>query len=200
MQKLHASPTSPFARKVRAVAIEKGIELSLVMVAPPYVAVAPLNPLGKVPVLVREDGSVVFDSPVIVEVLDAMPSSAPSLLGEGETRTAIQVWQALADGMTDAIVTQMLEARRPRAQRSNGVLEHQQGKITRALEYAEARVGDAFLVDGRVTVADLALACALGYLDLRHPDPWRPTYPRLADFAQRLASRPSLATTAPPAA
>jgi len=199
MQTLHASPTSPFARKVRAVAIEKGIELSLVMVAPPYVAVAPLNPLGKVPVLVREDGSVVFDSPVIVQVLDAMPSSSPSLLGEGETRVAIEVWQALSDGMTDSIVTQMLEARRPRAQRSTGVLEHQQGKITRALEYAEARVGDTFLVDGRLTVADLALACALGYLDLRHPDPWRPTYPRLTDFAQRLSSRPSLATTAPPA-
>lgn len=195
--KLYASPTSPFARKPRAVALEKRLALEVVMVAPPYSAVAPLNPLGKIPVLERDDGSVLFDSPVIVEYLDGLPSPAQSLLGDGEARLAVGVWQALADGVMEAAVGVLLEHRREPAQQAAWMLERQETKIKSAIDYAEARAGDGFLVGGRFTLADIALVAALGYVDLRFPHPWRDTHPRLAAYAERVGARPCLAETAP---
>ncbi len=193
--KLYASPTSPFARKVRAVALEKRVKLAVEMLAPPYTAVASLNPLGKIPVLERDDGSVLFDSPVIVQYLDALPSPEPSLLGDGELRWSVELWQALGDGIMEATVLRMLETRREPAQQAAWMLERQESKIAGALDYAEARAGDGFLVGGRFTLADIALCAAVGYVDLRYPHPWRDARPRLAAYVERVGARACLAET-----
>lgn len=199
MLKLYASVTSPFARKARAVAIEKGIAVDVALLTPPYRPhVAAANPLGKIPTLERDDGFPLFDSPVIAEYLDSLPSAAPSLIGTGETRLAVGVWQALADGLMEAAVARMIELRRPAEQQSAAVIRDQEAKIARALEYAAARVGDTFLVGDSFTLADIAIAAALGYVDLRYPHPWRDAHPRLAAYSERIATRPCLATTAPP--
>lgn len=196
--KIYASPTSPFARKVRAVALEKQLDLAVEMVAPPYTAVQGMNPLGKIPVLERDDGSVIFDSPVIVAYLDGLPSAGPSLLGEGETRLAVELWQALGDGIMDAAVLRLLETRREPAKQAAWMLERQESKITSALDYAEARAGDGYLVDGRFTVADISLCAAVGYVDLRYPHPWRETRPRLDAYIERVTARACLSYTRPP--
>lgn len=197
--KLYFSLTSPYARKVRAVAIERGIELALEVVTGPLSSVSPHNPLGKVPVLVREDGTAVFDSPVIVELLDGL-GRGPSLLGDGEARIAVGIWQALADGIMDATVIRGMELRRPAAAQAPSTIQHQEGKIASALDYAEARVGDGFLVADRFSVADIAVCAAMGYVDLRHPHPWRDSHPRVAAFVERVGARRCLAETRPPAA
>ncbi len=197
--KLIASPTSPFSRKVRAVALEKGLDLEVDMVTPPYSAAAAANPLGKIPVLVRDDGSAVFDSPVIADYLDGLPSSAASLFGDGEERLAVEVWQALGDGIMEAAVLRMLETRRDQAQQAAWMIERQEKKIAAAFDYAEARAGDGFLVGDRFTLADITLCAALGYVDLRWPHPWRDSHPRLAAWSRRIGARACLAETAPPA-
>jgi glutathione S-transferase len=196
--KLFASRTSPFARKARAVAGDKGIALEVEHVPLPYTAVAPLNPLGKIPVLVRDDGSVVFDSAVIVEYLDGL--APPSLLGVGEARVEIGIWHALGDGIMEAAIAWMLESRRPADKQMPARAAHQQSKIERAFDYAEARVGDGFLVGDAFSLADIALCCAIGYVELRHPHDWRSTRPRLAAYLARTDARPCLAATRPPAA
>ena len=166
--KLYCSVTSPYARKVRAVALERQIELPLELVTGPFTSISGHNPLGKVPVLIRDDGTAVFDSPVIIEWLDGL-GQGTSLLGQGETRIAVGIWQALGDGIMDATVIRGAELRRPTEAQAASTLEHQEGKIARALEYADARVGQGFLVDDRFSVADIALCAALGYVDLRYP-------------------------------
>jgi glutathione S-transferase len=135
---------------------------------------------------------------VIIEWLDGL-GHGPSLLGQGETRIAVSVWQALSDGIMDATVIRGAELRRPAEAQVAGALQHQEGKIARALEYADARVGQGFLVDDRFTVADIALCCALGYVDLRYPHAWRDAHPKLATYVDRVGGRPSLVETRPPA-
>jgi glutathione S-transferase len=194
--KLYCSVTSPYARKVRAVALERRIELALELLTGPFTSLSPHNPLGKVPVLVRDDGTAVFDSPVIIECLDGL-GHGPSLLGQGETRIAVGIWQALGDGIMDATVIRGMELRRPSEAQLPSTMQHQEGKIAHALEYAEARIGQGFLVDERFTVADIALCSALGYVDLRYAHAWRDAYPRLAGYVERVGARPSLVETRP---
>ena len=197
--KLYTSLASPYGRKVHVLALEKGIELDIEWVKSPYVSVARLNPLGQVPTFERDDGTILFDSAVIIEDLDAR--SGPSLHGETEARIAIGVWDALADGLIDATVKRMLELRREPAQQSPAVVRHAESKIKRSVDYAERRIGgeQAFLVGGAFSLADIALCCAIDYLDLRYRHAWRDRCPQLASMHERLASRPSLAQTRPPA-
>jgi glutathione S-transferase len=195
--KLYTSLTSPYGRKVRAVAIERNVVLELEVVTGPYTSLAIHNPLGKVPVLVRDDSTAVFDSPVIIELLDGV-GEGPSLLGDGESRVSVGIWQALADGIMDATVIRGAEHRRPASDQQAGAVAHQQGKLDRALAWADERINDGFLVGGRFTLADIALSSAIGYLDFRHPYPWRELHPRLAAFVERVGSRPCLAETRPP--
>ena len=191
------SATSPFARKARALALEKNLDLPCEIVPPPYTAVAPLNPLGKIPVLELDDGSVVFDSPVILEYLDRL--APPSLLGEGPARIAIGMWQALADGIMEATVAFVREMRRPTDKQMAEWAAHQKGKVERALDHAEARVGAGWLVGDAFSVADIALCAALGYVELRTSRDWRATRPGLAAYFERAEARPCLAETRPTA-
>ncbi|MBK8999769.1 MAG: glutathione S-transferase N-terminal domain-containing protein [Myxococcales bacterium] len=197
--KLLGSLTSPYARKVRILLAEKGIACDF-QEAVPNAQDSPipaLNPLGKVPVLVRDDGSVLFDSPLILEWLDR--SKPPPLIpADGEERWQVLLWQALADGMMDASVLLMMETRRAPEHQSKTALAHQAGKVASAMEYANARIRGDTLVGASFSLADIALGSALEYVDLRNPHAWREQHPALAGWHAKLAERSSFSATRPP--
>lgn len=198
--KLVTSLTSPFGRKVRIVLAEKGIACELVEDIPwnADTKTAGLNPLGKVPVLVRDDGDTLFDSRVIVEYLDTLPG--PRLIPDDTAaRIRVKRWEALADGIADAAVIVFLERKRAAAQQDPAWIARQLGKIGAALADAEQRIAGDWCEGNAFTLADAALLAAVGYLQLRLRDdvPLAP-YPRLFAWQSRLASRPSVTGSAAP--
>lgn len=197
--KLYGSLTSPYVRKCRVLIKEKALACEFVQAdAGGSGSLVPaLNPLGKVPVLARSDGSPLFDSPVILEYLDSLKS--PALFAvSGEERWQMLRWQALADGILDATVARLLETRRPPEQQSAESIRRQEEKIRRALAFAEERTGGAHLVQDRFTAADLCLGVALEYVDFRYAHDWRATHPKLAAWLAGLSGRPSFTETLPP--
>lgn len=203
--KLYLSLPSPFARKVRAVAAEKGIALELleVDVFQPDNGVDAINPLRKVPCLVTDDGEAWYDSRVIVEYLDGLPGG-PRLIPEArDARLAARRIEALADGILDAAILVRMErlwpGRTPE-QRSAAWQDWQWAKVDGGFAELERRLGGrARFVGDEVTLADLAVASALGWLDYRLPDhPWRPLAPGVAAWYAAFATRPVFASTAPP--
>jgi glutathione S-transferase len=200
--KLYGSETSPYVRKLRILIREKEIPCEFIIEGPsdPAGHVAALNPLGKVPVLVRDQGDVLFDSPMIAEYLDSLRGE-PLLPLAGEARWVIQRWHALGQGIMDAVVARMLELRKPADKQTPGVVSKQEGKIAAALKYAEANInGREFLVDDHFGLADIALGTALGYVDFRYAHDWRAGHPRLANWLAQINKRPSFVATLPPAA
>lgn len=201
--KLIGTPTSPYTRKARIVLAEKRIDYDFVIDVPYDAAtsVPSFNPLGKVPVLVLDDNTTIFDSRVIVEYLDHA-SPVARLIPES-TRHRIQVrrWEALADGCTDAVVAISVERRRPEGMQSSEAIARQHAKIQRALEAMANELGARNWCSGEFfNLSDIATGCCLGFLDLRLPDlPWRKTFPGLARYAEKLAQRPSFRDTTPPA-
>lgn len=203
--RLIGTPTSPYTRKARVVLAEKRIDYEFVIDSPHEAAsrVPQYNPLGKVPVLIIDDGTTLFDSRVIVEYLDSA-SPVGRLIPE-DTRHRIQVrrWEALADGCTDAAVAVVMEKRRSNpAQQSPGWIARQHGKIERALKAMSDELGTRNWCGGeQYNLADIAVGCCLGFLDLRLPDlDWRKGYPNLVKLADKLAARPSFKDTSPPQA
>src|SRR3989338_4666590 len=198
--KLYGSLTSPYVRKLRVLLREKGVACEFVQ-ADAWAADSPvprLNPLGKVPVLERDDGSALYDSPVILEYLDSL--KAPALLAPaGEERWAMLRVEALADGILDATVTRLLESRRPGPQQSPENIKRQEEKIARALAYADSLPqGATYLMQNRFTLADLCLGVALESVDFRYPHDWRARQPKLAHWLAGVAGRPSFLETVPP--
>jgi glutathione S-transferase len=200
--KLFTSPTSPFARKVRVVLTEKKIECEFVDDNPwiGETAVPQFNPLGKVPVLVLDDGTALYDSRVIVEYLDTVSPVSRLIPEPSRQRIAVRRWEALADGICDAAITIVREQKRPAKQQSKEWVERHFQKIGRGVQELAKELEDKTWCHGEAySLADIATGCALGYLDLRHPAiDWRTEYPNLVKLADRLAKRPSFAETAPP--
>ena len=197
--KLYGSLTSPYVRKVRVILIEKGIDYEFIMEGPSDAAgnVARLNPLGKVPVLVRGDGEVLFDSPMIIEYLDSLRGT-PLIPPPGEARWQTQRWHALGQGIADATVTRLMETRRSAERQDPSVIQKQEGKIKAALGFAESHVkGGEYLSGPQLTVADIAMGVALGYVDLRYAHEWRSAHPKLAKWFATFSRRPSFVETAP---
>lgn len=200
--KLIASLTSPFARKIRVLLLEKDIPCELVVDIPwnADTQVPHYNPLGKVPVLLTDGGRAIYDSPIIAEYLDTIVS-APLFLPE-DRRRAIEVKQleALADGVIDACVAIFLERKRPPERQDMEWIDRQQGKIEHGLQALENSLkGSRYLLGDQLTLGDIATACALGYLDFRFPDiDWRSEHPRLLAYAEQLFARPSFVKTRPP--
>jgi glutathione S-transferase len=160
------------------------------------------NPLGKVPCLVTDDGSALFDSRVIVEYLDTLSPVGSLIPKGGRERAAVKCWEALADGTLDACVTIVKELQRPVGQQSPEWIERQYGKIDAALSAMETGLGEQnFCMGISYTLADISVGCVLGYMDLRfaHID-WRSTHPNLARLDKKLVARQSFIDTAPPAA
>lgn len=196
--KLFVSPMSPYVRKVRAVAIETGladrIEIVLCRVRDTKSGLREVNPLGRVPALVRGNGIALYDSPVICDYLDSLHDGPKLFPPSGEVRWLALRHQALGDGIMDAAVPTRDELLRPEAQRSQVWLEVYQGMITRALNSLEREVNTF----SGVTIGTIAIACALGYLDFRFPeDRWREGRSGLANWFFKFSQRPSLAQTAP---
>lgn len=203
--KLIGSLTSPYVRKVRVVMADKKLDFSFEQenVWSPDTSIQQVNPLGKVPCLVMEDGSTLYDSRVIAEYLDTISPVCKLLPPNGRDRAEVKVWEALADGVIDAAVLAFVE-RRDRApeQQSAKWIERQMGKVHAGLREMSVRLGDSSYCMGiHYTLADVAVGCALGWLSLRFPDiDWRGDYPNLARLADKLAERPSFRDTAPPVA
>ncbi|MGA9163350.1 MAG: glutathione S-transferase [Thiobacillus sp.] len=199
--KLVTSLTSPYGRKVRVVLLEKKIPFQLQVENPwqPDSVVPSLNPLGKVPVLVLEDGESVFDSRVIVEYLDHVSPVAHLIPGEPKTRMVVRGVEALADGVTDAAVAVYLEKKRAPAQQSADWLVLQEKTLFRGLEALSEALGEKpWYLGNSMTLADVACGCMLGYLDLRFAEiDWRGAHPNLAKLADKLAQRPSFKETVP---
>jgi glutathione S-transferase len=199
--KLVTSLTSPYGRKVRVVLLEKKIPFQL-QVENPWLPDSPVpgfNPLGKVPVLVLEDGVSVFDSRVIVEYLDNVSPVAHLIPSEPKSRMVVRGVEALADGVTDAAVALYLERKRPPEQQSSDWLLLQEKTLFRGLEALSEALGEKpwYLGNG-MTLADVVCGCMLGYLELRFPEiDWRSAHPNLAKLADKLATRPSFKETVP---
>jgi glutathione S-transferase len=202
--KLIITLTSPFARKVRIVMAEKRIEFEQVVDIPwdASTHVPDFNPLGKVPVLVLDDGHTLFDSRVIVEYLDTI-TPVSRLIPEGNRqRIAVRRWEALADGISEAASAIFLEKKRPEAQQSHEWIVRQEQKVFRGLEAMAEELGDKNWCTGEFfNLSDIATGCALGYLDLRFPEiEWRRAHPVLARLADKLSRRPPFKDTMPPMA
>ncbi|HEX7273624.1 MAG TPA: glutathione S-transferase [Casimicrobiaceae bacterium] len=201
--KLIASLTSPYARKVRIALAEKKIECDFVEQSPwdAESDVPTFNPLGKVPVLVLDDGSSLFDSRVIAEYIDSVSPVSRLIPEPSRQRIVVKRWEALADGICDAASAMVIEARRPARQQNREWLERQRRKIESGLKELANELGERAWCNGEAySLADIATGCALGYLDLRHPDvSWRSAYPNLVRLAEKLAKRASFAETVPPA-
>lgn len=200
--KLIGTPTSPYTRKTRIVLAEKRIEYEFVVDAPSAAEtrVPDYNPLGKVPVLIIDDETTVFDSRVIAEYLDSASPVAKLIPDDTRPRIQVRRWEALADGCTDAAVAIVTELRRREEQQSPGWIRHQEGKIERALRaMSDELAGKSWCSAEFFNLSDIAVGCCLGYLDLRLPEfGWRKTYPNLARLAEKLAQRASFRDTAPP--
>jgi glutathione S-transferase len=202
--KLVSSPTSPYARKVRIALAEKKIEYEVEQTSP-WEGDNPVhayNPLGKLPVLVLDDGTCLFDSRVIVEYLDSVSPVSRLIPEPARQRIVVRRFEALGDGVCDATGLVVVEKRRPSRQQSPEWIERQQRKIAAGVEEFARELSDKQWCNGEAySLADIATGCALGYLDLRYPElDWRGRYDNLARLAERLDKRPSFADTRPPAA
>ena len=199
--KLVTSLTSPYGRKVRVVLAEKKIPFQLQVENPwlPDSPVSSLNPLGKVPVLVLEDGVSVFDSRVIVEYLDHVSPVAHLIPSEPKSSMMVRCVEALADGVTDAAVLVFLEKKRPPEQQSADWIVLQEKTLFSGLEALSEALGEnAWFLGNSMTLADVACGCMLGYLDFRFSEiDWRSAHPNLAKLAAKLAARPSFVETVP---
>ena len=195
--KLWYAKSSPFARKALVIALEAGLgqSLELLEITPATIEeqVCGDNPLGKIPCLITDAGEPLFDSRVICEYLDVTFNSGRLHPETGPERWSALRLQALADGIMDAAVICRYESLRPDGERSPGWLLRQRGKICRALDHLEATPPA-----NAITIGEIALACALDYLDLRLSDlDWRAGRPRLAAWAEVISERPALLATAP---
>ncbi|MFM2030223.1 MAG: hypothetical protein RL517_1416 [Pseudomonadota bacterium] len=203
--KLIGSLTSPYVRKVRIVFLEKKVDIDLEIenVWGPDTKIALNNPLGKVPCLLMEDGEAIYDSRVIAEYADTLSPVGKLIPTGSRERATVKTWEALADGIEDASILVRLEATlRTPEQQSSAWTERQMNKIHAGLAQMSKQLGEnAWCHGNQMTLADIAVGCALGYLAFRLPEiQWQAQYPNLNTLYQKLIQRPSFAETAPPAA
>jgi glutathione S-transferase len=202
--KLIGAVTSPYVRKVRIVMAEKKLEYEFVQedVWAASTSIVASNPLGKVPCLLMETGEALYDSRVIVEYLDTMSPVGKLIPPSGRERTEVKVWEALADGLLDAAIAARLEAHwvgRSEAERSQAWIDRQLGKVHDALAAMSQGLADNSKCAGiHLSLADIAVGCALGYLDFRFPNiAWRRDYPNLDKLQEKLMQRQSFTDTLP---
>jgi len=202
--KLIGSLTSPYVRKVRIVMVEKKLDFQLTLEDVWATdALLKANPLGKVPCLVMEGGEAVFDSRVIVEYLDTLSPVGKLIPPAGRERIEVRTWEALADGVLDASILARLELTwggRTEAQRSQAWVDRQMSRVHAALAAMSRGLGERpWCMGNQFTLADIAVGCALGYLNFRFPSiAWRDSHANLARLYEKLAVRQSFIDTLPP--
>jgi len=195
--KLLGTLNSPYVRKARLVLLEKNIPHQFLVDAPrePGSRVARVNPLGRIPALILDDETCVFDSPVIAEYADTL-NDTPILIPRADAlaRMRVKRWEALADGIMDSAVLVRTERIRPAEKQEADNIVRPNDAITRALAFVSGQLGQREWCEGTsITLADLALASALIYLDLRQAErDWRGAHPNLAAWLARISERPSL--------
>ena len=202
--KLLGAVTSPYVRKVRIVMAEKKLEYEFVQedVWAASTSIVLSNPLGKVPCLLMETGEALYDSRVIVEYLDTLSPVGKLIPPSGRERTEVKVWEALADGLLDAAIAARLEAHwvgRSEAERSQAWIDRQLGKVHDTLAAISKGLSDNSMCAGiHLSLADIAVGCALGYLDFRFPNiAWRRDYPNLDKLQEKLMQRQSFIDSVP---
>ena len=202
--KLLGSTSSPYVRKVRVVMVEKKLDFVFETedVWAVGTTISESNPLGKVPCLIMEGAESLFDSRVIVEYLDTLSPVGKLIPSVGRERAEIKTWEALADGLMDAAILARLEATwtgRTKAQRSQAWIDRQLGKVNATVKAMSSGLGDKPYCGGiHLSLADVAVGCALGYLDFRFPQiDWRTEHPNLVRLHDKLMQRASFADTVP---
>ncbi len=200
--KLIGSVTSPYVRKVRVVLAEKKLDYAFALenVWGADTTISQSNPLGKVPCLVMEDGSALYDSRVIAEYLDTLTPVCKLLPPNGRDRADVKVWEALADGVLDAAILVRLEKTlRPQEQQSEAWIDRQMGKVHAGLAVMSDNLGETPFCRGiHYTLADVAVGCCLGWLSFRFPDiAWRDDYPNLSRLFDKLSERQSFKDSVP---
>ena len=188
---LRSSPPSPFGRKIKIAASLLGlsdkIKIETTDTNDPSDSIRKQNPLGKIPALILEDGSALFDSPVILEYLDALAGGGKIIPREGSPRWNTLRLHAIADGIMDAALLQVYEKRfRPEEHWVAKWTGYQQEKVTRAMDVLEAAPPG---LSATPDIGQIGLACALGYLDLRFEGKWRATYPKLVVWLDNFAAK-----------
>lgn len=203
MMILRFSPSSPFVRKVRIAAALLGLDNEITLeradTTDPGDSLRKINPLGKIPVLILEDGGAVYDSRVILDYLDERAGGGRIVPRQGPQRLAALRLQALCDGILDASILTVYEGRfRKQEMHEPKWLELQAGKISRALAVLEAAPPSLGAGQSLPDVGQITLACALGYRDFRFGDGWRGEHPRLVAWLDSFAARvPAFAATKP---
>ncbi len=198
--KLLGTNTSPYVRKARLVLLEKNIPHTYVIDPPsePNSLVAQVNPLGRIPALILDDGTCIFDSTVITSYVDTL-NDTPILIPRHDAmdRMRVKRWEALADGIMDSAIVVRNERMRLAAKQESANIELHSLAITRALAHATTQLGqNRWCAGDSVTLADLALVSALVYLDLRLPElDWRTAYPPLSAWFNRASARSSVQTS-----
>ena len=195
--KLAHSPASPYVRKVNACAIARGIDSQIERwtVGTTDPALLDFNPLSKVPTLITDDGTRLYDSPVICEYLDSVGGAPKLFPAAGPARWKAICQQALGDGILDATQPRRREIALPQDDGRKAYIELQQGKVKRALAELEK---DADKLGDLTTIGEITIGCALGYLDFRYAnEPWRPGHPKLEAWYARVSKLAPLAQTVP---
>lgn len=200
--KLIGSLASAYVRKVRVVLAEKKLDYDYELedVWSTDTKISQSHPLGKVPCLMMDDGSPMYDSRVIAEYLDTLTPVCKLLPQNGRDRANVKVWEALADGVLDAAVLVRLEKTlRPAEQQSDAWIERQMAKVSAGLAVMSQDLGESpFCMGNQYSLADVAVGCALGWLAFRFPEiDWRGDYPNLARLFDKLSERPSFRDTVP---
>jgi glutathione S-transferase len=198
--KLLAATASPYSRKVRIVLAEKKIEcdMQMVDVAPVDNPVNPHNPLGKIPTLILDDGTALYDSRVIVEYLDNVSPISRLIPDNNRDRSAVRRWEALADGVLDAGLLWRYESLRDKKEQSKAWQDKQLARMRRGMEQLAKEIG-AFCHGERYSLADIAVGCCLGWLDFRKPGgvDWRAEYEPVSRHYDKMMERPAFADTVP---
>ena len=201
--KLYITPGSPYARMARVMVLEKGLEARVeIIAAKTRVADSPyysINPSGRVPYLVRDDGTGLEESTLICAYLDHLEGSPSFDVSAGDRGWEARRLEALARSMLDGLTVWLREISRPENERSLTVIQHEAQRSARMADLWETEIGHP-LMSGEFNTAQITLACALG-LEVRNPDfRWRTGHPKLCAWFDRVAARPSIAATAPPTA
>jgi len=200
--KLLASPASPYTRKVRIVLTEKKIDcdLEVVDVNPAENPVNRHNPLGKIPTLILDDGTALYDSRVIVEFLDGKSPIGRLIPEDLRDRVAVRRWEALADGVLDAGLLVRYEAMRDKKEQSKAWSDKQLSRMKRGMAQMTSELAERpWCHAERYSLADIALGCCLGWLGFRKPGEvdWHQEYPALGRHYEKLMARPAFADTVP---
>ena len=189
MMILRSSPPSPFGRKVKLALgildLEKDVTIEKADPTDASDSLRKQNPLGKIPALIIEDGTVLYDSPVILDYLDHRAGGGKIVPKDMNARLKALTLQALCDGILDAGLLLVYEGRwRPAEKHEQKWIDHQAGKVARAMDVLEA---DPPALTAVPDVGQITLACALGYGDLRFGGKWRRDYPKLVKWLDAFA-------------